>query len=519
MFFLFLILFNINSAIWVQNGNFSLSFNDGNLDKEFSLSRNYNSLSSSKGYFGYNWGTAFESRINVISKSMLMIEEIPGGARTHFVPKDSLEKALDEIINSVLEKKQSPEYVKELKDKLAQNRFIIFDFIKGKDLGTPAVGTIMYALEQSDERLKVLKNGYIRERNDGITETFNKNGNLIKRTYQSGYYIRFEYDTSNRLRSVVDASGKKIDFYFNQNDLIVKAVFNNNKTASYTYDGSYNLISSIDTEGNKYNYNYDSYHRMVEHEEVLKNKSNKWIIKYDNKTGRVRYQKEPNEFETFISYSKDSGLKGSYEVIEVTKKYINQVVSEKYEYWRRPKPDGTMYDYKIREKRPGFDKTVTYTMCCNTPLVVTENGQTTYFEYNQKGRLVKKVFPDSRSILIKYDEKDNLSYISNNGVIHHFKYNDKKQIVFAATKDIKFKISYDKVGRVSEVQDDRSNHFKLTYDESGNLKALSSKYGIITIEGSSVKASSGAKENISKIRNAYQEYVDIMMVFTLIATN
>jgi YD repeat-containing protein len=180
-----------------------------------------------------------------------------------------------------------------------------------------------------------------------------------------------------------------------------------------------------------------------------------------------------------------------------------------------------MYTYKMRQVVGKKEKTVTYTMCCNTPLVVNDDGKVTRFEYDKNGFLKKKVFSDGRIIEVRYDDKTRIEYIINNGRPYRFKYNDKGQMVFAGNELIKFKLDYDGNGNVSRVTDNKGNLFSLLYDARARLNKISSKYGSLTLnykaDGSaSITSQGGTKEKLSEIRKAYQEYLDLMMVFGLI---
>jgi YD repeat-containing protein len=342
---------------------------------------------------------------------------------------------------------------------------------------------------------------------------------MLRQKFKSGRFLLFSYDQSGKIQSVRDQLGRSMRFYINDKGLLERVQVGN-KVASYKYDERDDMVESTDVDGNTFRYKYNAYHKMTD---LISKKGpdgqpQTWSMKYEGDTGKIVYQKTPDGWETFTEYSSDETKSQYYESVSVVKRLGNEVDSEKYEFWKRPKPDGSMYTYKMRQVVGKKEKTVTYTMCCNTPLVVNDDGKVTRFEYDKNGFLKKKVFSDGRIIEVRYDDKTRIEYIINNGRPYRFKYNDKGQMVFAGNELIKFKLDYDGNGNVSRVTDNKGNLFSLLYDARARLNKISSKYGSLTLnykaDGSaSITSQGGTKEKLSEIRKAYQEYLDLMMVF------
>ena len=162
-------------------------------------------------------------------------------------------------------------------------------------------------------------------------------------------------------------------------------------------------------------------------------------------------------------------------------------------------------------------------MCCGTPLVVNENGKVTRFEYNKDGKLKKKVLSDGRIVDVKYDDKKHVSSIINNAEPYTFKYNDKDQIILAASRDLKFKIDYDGNGNVSNIVDNKKNTFSFKYDENGKLREVYSKNTAMVVQyadnGAPIvmpKDGSDDTDKLWSIRKTYLDYIELMSVFNLI---
>jgi hypothetical protein len=165
--FVLLILFSspVFSTVWVRNGNFSVDFTDANEGNGFELTRYYNSLGFSKSFFGYGWGTTIGARLGSVAGTLVMIEEIPGGGRSHYVLNKDLGKLADKIIALSKVSAENPDFKSKLKNKLLQDTMLLFEFAKKYKIeGMPAEGSVLECLERTDETLKKIKGGYVRYR-------------------------------------------------------------------------------------------------------------------------------------------------------------------------------------------------------------------------------------------------------------------------------------------------------------------------------------------------------------------
>jgi YD repeat-containing protein len=516
------------STVWIRNGNFSLEFVDVNLGDGFELARYYNSLGFTKSMFGYGWGTIHGMRLGSVAGLMVMVEEIPGGGRSHYLANKDLGKLADRIITLAKVSQKNPAYVAKLKTRLLEDPMLLYEFaMRYKLERAPQDGIELECLERAGEKIRKTKNGYIRSRSDGATDEFDNDGRIIRQKFSSGKFLLYSYTSRGVLQGLRDQTGRWMKFFVNeQKGLLERVTVSGNMAATYKYDDRDNLIESTDINGNTYKYAYNSYHKMTEYvEPPLRpgGEARKWEMKYEKDTGRIVYQKTPDGWETYTEYSKDQSKGENYEAVSVIKRKANQVQSEKYEFWKRPKQDGTMYTYKTRQDVSGKVKTVTYTMCCGTPLVVNDDGKVTRFEYDTKSRLKKKVFSDGRIVEVRYDAKDRITSIINNGRPSAFKYNEKGQLAFAATDTVRFKLDYNASGNVARVSDNKGNSFEMKYDGMGRISSIVSKYGLLSIDYDergrvAVSSKAGAKENMAKIRRVYQDYLDLMNVFNLIST-
>ena len=98
----FLLSGDLFSGVNLKNGNFFISYKDiVSTSKGISLdlTRTYNSKSTSKGWFGYGWGTPFETRLEVSADGSVIVFENGSGGRARFVASSGVSKSV--IQNSV----------------------------------------------------------------------------------------------------------------------------------------------------------------------------------------------------------------------------------------------------------------------------------------------------------------------------------------------------------------------------------------------------------------------------------
>ena len=125
-FILFSFLFPLfaQAGVNLKNGNFYINYFDIIVPgggKNLEISRTYNSKATKKGWFGFGWGSEFETSLTVAADSSVVINENGSGAQTRFVPSKpvNVEGAALKIIDAMKkEKNLSDDVVKNLSQKL-----------------------------------------------------------------------------------------------------------------------------------------------------------------------------------------------------------------------------------------------------------------------------------------------------------------------------------------------------------------------------------------------------------------
>ena len=104
--------FSLWGGVNLKNGNFYVSYTDIVVPgggKNLKITRTYNSKSAKKGWFGYGWGSNFETSLRVSADGSVVIREYGSGAVTRFTPKEDLniDDAVSRILKSMEKQGQS----------------------------------------------------------------------------------------------------------------------------------------------------------------------------------------------------------------------------------------------------------------------------------------------------------------------------------------------------------------------------------------------------------------------------
>ena len=81
------------AGVNLKNGNFYISYTDIIVPgggKNLKISRTYNSKSVAKGWFGFGWGSNFETKLWVSADGSVIVRENGSGAVTRFTPKSDV---------------------------------------------------------------------------------------------------------------------------------------------------------------------------------------------------------------------------------------------------------------------------------------------------------------------------------------------------------------------------------------------------------------------------------------------
>lgn len=505
-----LVSFGAHSGVNLKNGNFYISYTDivvPGTGKTLEMTRTYNSKSTEKGWFGFGWGNIFETKLVKSPDGCVVVHEHGAGGRTRFCPKNSIDpkKAAQKIVDAM--RKRSPltgNAEKNLMKRLVSNAELRHVYARKFGVKSQiANGTVLYSNERGIQEVKVTKDGFERKSNDGKVEFFNQAGRLTKIKDKNNYVVEFVYK-DKRLYSIKDSFAKQIYFSWYSNGKVKQMWSAKDKVAEFKYNGD-DLIYSKDVGGNEYGFEYDNNHNLLK---VIYNPNRKkgekedaMKMAYEPKTFFIKEITDRNGDKTSYKYGAAPKNPKDHYWTEVTKKgFNNKLITNKYEYEIKTRPDGSRYTYRIMTKINGIKTETIYSECCGLPLKIARGKVVTNFEYNDKGLLTKKSSTRGEYVEIAYDKVHNkISKVKNKNGTTQFKYDNKGNLKQAEnSKGKAVLLIYNNKGKIQKMVDKDK--------KTGKSRVLSFKYNSLgkPVEIEMVK--------VGKIQVAYDNYGEIKRV-------
>lgn len=488
------------AAVNLKNGNFYVSYTDIVVPgggKRLEITRTYNSKATEVGWFGFGWGSEFETFLEISSDGSVIIHEHGSGARTRFTPKTTIDAvgAATKIVNEMKKKTVlSEKAASELVDKLAGNAELRHTYAQNFGIqATIAPGSVLYSSDRGPQELVVTQDGYRRDHSDGRQDFFNQSGKLSKILDKSGYSIGFVYK-NGLLESIKDSQAKQIYFSWYPDGLVKEIWSAGDKKAQYKYKEQ-DLVSSVDIDDNVYNYTYDKSHNMTE---ISYSDKTKLSIGYDQKNFFVTDVTERNGEVYKYQYGSNPKKPDYHYWTLVTKPgFDGKPVTNRYEYEIKVRPDGSTYTYRILTEINGISTETIYADN-SLPLKIVRGSNVTNFEYNSEGLLTKKTSSKGEFVNIEYDNTiKKIKKVTNNDGTTVFDYDPKGNLVKAANNQGKIVfLIYDSKGKISKMVDQEANEKRI----------LAFKYNAL---GKPVEIE---MEKVGKINVAYDNYGEIKKV-------
>lgn len=506
---LILLMFAFSQAfagVNFKNGNFYINYTDivvsgGGGTEDLAIVRTYNSTATDKGWFGFGWGSDYETYVATQPDGSVIIFENGVGSKTRFTPKESVDtdSAAKKIVEAMrkrseLDAKTSAGLIERLKG----DADLRAAYAKKFDVESKvAEGTVLYSNEKGMQKLFVLKSGFRRTYSDGKEEFFNASGKLEKIVHKNNYTVSFNYKDGS-LKSIKDSQAKQLFFEWYP-DGKIKEVFGDVKggKASYKFKGD-DLSESIDVGGNKYVYGYAPNHNMTS---ISYSDNSKMSIDYHKNTSWVSKIVTRNGEATKYAYDSNPKNPDQHYWTDVTKDGSDgKPVTNRYEYEMKTRPDGSEYTYRVKTVVNNISTETIYSECCSLPLKIVRGNHVTEFTYNSKGLLTKKHSSKGDFVELSYDDKINkITRVYNNEGVTNFEYDDKGNLVKASNdKGKKVLLIYDRLGRITTMVDNDAA-------SKGN-RTLAFKYNA---QGKPVEIT---MKNVGTINVAYDNFGEIQKV-------
>jgi YD repeat-containing protein len=489
------------AGVNLKNGNFYISYTDIVVPgggKKLEITRTYNSKATEIGWFGFGWGSEFETRLETSADGSVVIHEHGVGAKSRFTPKAAVDPvaASTKIVNEMKKKTAlSEKAASDLIQKLATNAELRHTYAMNFGVqATITPGTVLYSHDLGPQTVTVTKEGYRREHSDGRVDIFNPEGQIVKISDKSGYFVGFTYK-NGVLESIKDSQAKQIFFAWYPDGLVKEIWSAGDKKASFKYSDS-DLVSSKDVADNLYEYSFDKSHNLTG---ISYSDKTKLVISYDPQTFFVSEVVDRNGESTKYKYGANpKNPEDHYWTIVTKPGFDGKPVANRYEYEIKTKPDGAQYTYRVLTEINGI-KTETIYNDNSLPIKIGRGNHVTNFEYNKNGLLLKKSSSKGDFVNIEYDDALNkIKKVVNNEGTTQFDYDAKGNLIKAYNNSGKVVfLIYDTKGKISKMVDQES---------ASQKRVLAFKYNAL---GKPVEIE---MEQIGKINVAYDNYGEIKKV-------
>ncbi len=503
-FLLFLLLASTSFAgVNLKNGNFYRSFVDITVPgapKKFEIKRTYNSKTSEVGWFGFGWGSLYETKLIVSADGSIVVHENGAGARTRFIPKNAIDggKAAVKIIEAMKKKTQlTGKAEKDLLKRLSTFEELRHIYARNYGVSAPiATGTVLHSNDRGIQSVEKRKEDYKRIKSADRTDFFNLKGQLTKIKYKSGYSVALTYE-KGKLYSVKNSLGKQIFVSFNSAGFMDANWTSGDKKSFYKYEKDL-LVSSGDVWDNKFIYKYDKNKNMTNL--AFKDKTAE-SMKYHPKTLNVIEVVDRNKESTKYKYEKNQKNPELHYWTSVTRKgFAGKPITNRYEYEIKIRKDGSRYTYRIQTGINGVNTETIYSECCSLPLKISRGKHVTNFEYNDRGLLTKKTSTKGEYVELQYHKTFNkITKVTNKAGWTEYSYNKKANLTKAiSSKGQAVLLVYDSNGKITKMVDQNK--------KTKARRTLSFRYN------ATGKPTEIAMDKIGKINVAYDNYGEIKNV-------
>ncbi len=261
--------------------------------------------------------------------------------------------------------------------------------------------------------------------------SYDAQGNLLSITEPQGNMTSFTYDANGSLLTQVNALSQTTTFAYNAAFYPTSITEPNGAVTTLTYDNAGNIVSVLDPLNNLYALEYNGLNRIKR----LTNPQNQvTTLSYDAKGNRVS-QTDANGKVTQYSYNYNNRVTGIMDALNQTTllTYGSGCPScgtgvDKLTSLTDPRGQSTTFEYDlagrlIRETNPlGYFKSYTYDAAGNILSRTDESNQTTQYTYDDINRLTQVRYPNSTTVVLGYDGRSNLTSAANPLMTHYFSY-------------------------------------------------------------------------------------------------
>lgn len=272
----------------------------------------------------------------------------------------------------------------------------------------------------------------------------------------------YDYDSRNRVIYEVNSFGEEKTYTYEGDNYLAKTItYSSGLIETFLYDDAGNKIEESDNKGRKTSYIYDDMNRLIQKTDVYgfseyyayDGQGN--IINYIDKAGnKITYTYDGNNNQTSVNVNGRTTSK-EYDC-------LGRVISE------------------TNEK--GLTTTYVYDARGNKVSETDPAGNVTLFEYDNGNHLIKKTYPTGAYETKKYVNDDMIEEIDRFGVRTTYTYDASGHMLSKTRPALEHTIyyEYDNKGNLVKEIDPEENISTKSYDDYGRLVEETTNTGFVT---------------------------------------
>lgn len=373
---------------------------------------------------------------------------------------------------------------------------------------------------------------YTLEKPNGVIYNFNTDGKIQSILDQAGVGLLFEYIGTN-LSKVYLPSGRYYSITY-QNNKISTVSDNSSRSISYQYDANENLISYTNTRNGTFQYNYDSQNRItsiVDPKGIMfvqntynidgqviqqldaDNNLSTFLYTIGSSTLTTTFTNPSNEVEAYTFFKSNRQLyyikdaQGNYKNFNYTPDLKLKTITDQennqawatYQYQsdrfrtsnpiRMFNPIGDRVDIKYNNldlpitiiKALRDTTTIVYDSLRNPLTITYPNGSQTHSTYNALGQLLTSIDPNGNITSYTYNAKGDLTTVTTPTGDYTFQYDQVGRVISSTDRNGNTtQMSFDPYGNILSITDAMGFSIIASYDANGNLDTITNKNGVST---------------------------------------
>ncbi len=461
-----------------KNGNFFITYEDiaqKSGRHELSLRRTYNSKASELGWFGYGWGTPFETRLITMPDGSAAVQENGTGQINYYRAKEKadIEKGVARIVEAATQREQlssdaaaalGKQLIRNEDNRVAKVRKYALQF----DL---PVNAVLRSTDCPAAALTRVADSYQRITCDRTKDTFDLQGHLIRREDSDGYSFSINYE-GKRPAGIADTLGQKLDFTWSAAGYLQSASGKGQKL-TYAQDQNNNLVSSKIQDGNTYDMAYDGNHNLTS---ITYIDNSSMRVAYVSSEGAVQSVTERNGDKTTYAYRTDPKDAQHYWTTVTSIPVSGSQSSRDYEYQQRTTETGAEQLAQFTASDERNRRESTFDAKGRIVRKANNNGGYSEYVYHPQTDKLIMVFNKDLKTEFHYDEQGNLTHAENSdGQVIDLEYANSPLIrrIIEVNRTQKTRreltFSYNKAGRPGKIN--------VEYDDQGEISKVSSSKG------------------------------------------